>query len=494
MNSIVPLPSESWNSGSTECISLLRLPRELVLLVLDCLTDSELTSLCVVSSESRHLALLTLLARHGVPESQRLTEELSSVSAGAVRILSVAYPSLMPKIHRLDLKFKDGDVDHLRPWRSLVHLAERFPVIPYVTFTFSPRSTASERFAGLWNLLPTTLIAFMGNNNARSVVIINYLHTTAIQPKQPNLLKRALNTPRRSSIILPAVVDRMKLTRTLMSSIATASTRRLLSNIYLRSFTDPTAPVGVLLILNPWAVFYLDIAEHTISDPEWEFLLPQLDLPKLRTLFVRVDFEHRTLSAFLEKHAEIEHLAFMCDWTCIHDPAVVPFSTSALSCLTNLSASAHVIARVLALPNAFPLLTHVGIGAPESNNPADAVAFQAALRAVAGRPSVTSLTVDIQNAPFPWTYFDAKAPAADARAERELHCINKIQLTPWTREERDAPHTFPAWLALFPGLQELCISGSLFPPTKGPLVSDWLLYAVKSACPQLVVKQERRLR
>ncbi|KAJ6564621.1 hypothetical protein B0H19DRAFT_1068153 [Mycena capillaripes] len=447
MGPVVPLTDDESASFKFRvapfAFALLRLPQELVLLILDFLPESELLKLCEVSSESQQLALLTLLARHGVSESQIQSQELSKVTSPAIRSF-------------------DGDVDHLRPWRSLVHLAERFPLIPCVTFTFSDRSTASERFSGLWNLLPTTLIAFMGTNISRTVVLINYLSVTAVQPKLPNLLKRAWKTPRRRPSMAVPVVDRMKLTRKLLSSIATATTRRVLSTIYLRSFTEPHAPLGALLILNPGVTFYLDIGEHILSSPEWQFLLAELHLPSLRTLFIRIDFEHHVLSDFLERHNEIEHLEFVGDWS----------------------------SRILQAPNELPLLEYVGIGAPESSadDTESRTHFWEALRAVTARSSVTILMLNIQNIDLPWADFDAKDVS---RVEKELHAIQELRLSPWTREaEKNA---FPAWLAMFPGLHDLSISGSLFQQTKGPLVSDWLVEAVNAACPHIVVKQERHL-
>jgi hypothetical protein len=281
----------------------------------------------------------------------------------------------------------------------------------------------------------------------------------------------------------------MKLTRKLLSSIATATTRRLLARIYLRSFTEPSAPLGALLILNPEAVFYLDIGEHVISRPEWQFLMSELHLPSLRTIFIRIDFDHGALSAFLERHNKIEHLEFLSDWSCIHNHIIPPFSISALPRLKHISASSRVIARILQTPNAFPLLQYVGIDARESSSddPDDATSFQEALRALAARTSVTTLILHIHSGCLPWVEFDG----TEARAERELGSIQKLQLLPWTH---DAEHnTFPSWLAMFPGVHDLSISGNLFQPTKGPLVSDWLIEAIGAACPHIVVSQERRL-
>ncbi|KAJ7779138.1 hypothetical protein B0H16DRAFT_1501624 [Mycena metata] len=481
----MPVSGGEWTSHG---IPLFELPQELVLSVFDCLPESELFMLCEVSSETRHLALLTLLARYGISEAQLESRQLSSVSSRAIRLLCASHPSLIPSIRRLDLDFTDGDVDHLHPWRALLHLAEHFPIIPCVTFTFSDRSSASERYTGLWNLLPTTLIALMGKHS-RPVVIIHHLSVTAVQPRLPNLLKRTLRTPKRSSPAVPAV-DRMKLTRKLLSCIATATMRRLLSNIYLRSFTaESSAPLGALLILNPVTVFYLDIGEHILPRSELQFLMSELHLPSLRTLFIRSDFEHHALSAFLDKHNTLEHLEFFSDWSCLHTTSLQPFSISALPRLKHLSANSHIVARILETPNTFPQLEYVGIGARDSpDGPDDATRVQRALRALVPR-SVTTLMLFMHGIEAPWADFSPKEKGL--RAEKGLQSVQELYLSQWTYE---AQHTsFPAWLALFPALQDLSVSGSLFQATKGPLIPHRFLETINTICPRVVVKQERRL-
>ncbi|KAJ7256234.1 hypothetical protein B0H12DRAFT_520055 [Mycena haematopus] len=513
--------------------SLLQLPRELILLILDCLSEPELLKFCQVSSGSRHLALLTLLARHGVSESQVQSQELSNISSRAIRALCASYPTLVPNIRRLDLDFRDGDVNHLHPWQSLVHLAERFPTIPHVSFAFSDRSTASERFSGLWNLLPATLSALIGTQNyARPVVIIHYLNVVAVHPKVPHLLKRALKTPTRSSALAVPVLDKMKLTRKLMSSIATASMRRLLSTISLRSFTDPDAPVGALLILNRLAVCYLNVDERVLSRAEWAFLMEELHLPALRALVVRVDFDcdaeprhsnqdHRSsLSAFLERHDKIELLDLVASSFCYCEstPALAPpFCTSALPRLQHLTASARVVARILQTTNELPLLERVEIGVREplppspsdkdhstSDSDDSATYVQAALRALVARPSVTTLVLHMQGLPLPWTGADKCDPA---RIEPHLHAVRRLELVRWTRDVEYAlpPHALPAWLALFPGLRELVIAGDMAQAQAGmkggmarakgagPLVSRRMREMIVEECPLLAVRVELRL-
>ncbi|KAK7016909.1 hypothetical protein R3P38DRAFT_2988326 [Favolaschia claudopus] len=499
MDSASPFPFDYESSGRSSNVTgssagfpLFEMPRELIFLILDWLAESELLRLCEVSSESQQLALRTLLTRHGVSESQVQAQSLMKVRSRAIRSICASHPALISNIHRLDFDFTDGDVDHLHPWKSLVHLASRFPVIPTVTFTFSDRSSASERYTGLWNLLPSTLIALIGNHS-RPIILINHLNVTAVYPKLPNILKRKLKTSKSFSVPAVPAVDRMKLTRKLLSCIATATARRVLSTIYLYSFPDPTAPLGALLTLNHLSIFYLNIDENIMSRQEWEFLMSELHLPNLRTLFVHIDFDLPTLSSFLEKHPKIEHLELSRDGGHLFDPTRPPFSASALPHLKRISASARLVARILHAPNDFRFLEHVGIGSRRElfadERPNVATYIRDALRALSSRTSVHTLALQIRSIELPWA--EAKFDARKTRAEKDLQFLQKLEISAWTREAEHA--TFPTWLAMFTGLQDLAISGDLIQSTKGPLVSTWLVQAINISCPNVTVRQERCL-
>ncbi|KAJ7182898.1 hypothetical protein C8R43DRAFT_1116513 [Mycena crocata] len=90
-------PSTSLsNSNSAEVLSSLhQLPPELILLVYDYLSETELFNLCEVSILSQKLTLLALLARHDISESEMQSQELSDVPSGALRTLSASYPTII---------------------------------------------------------------------------------------------------------------------------------------------------------------------------------------------------------------------------------------------------------------------------------------------------------------------------------------------------------------------------------------------------------------
>ncbi|KAJ7097516.1 hypothetical protein C8R44DRAFT_366282 [Mycena epipterygia] len=464
-------------------VSLNKLPRELILLIFDYLPERDLIKLYEVSSSTKELALLVILARYGVSESQIQSQELPNVSSRALRSLSACYPTILPHIRTLDLHFDDGDVDHLAAWRSLMHLAERFPAIPSITLTFPERPTHLE----LWAVLPTVLISLMGDIS-RPAVIIHSVAIVVVRPRPPSILKRAWKTSTGSSAT--PVIARQKLTRKLQSSIATAIVFRPLSSVQVRLFTQPEARLGSLVILEPASIFYLNLNEQFISRPEWQFIMTDFHLPSLRTLFIRIDLDHHPLSVFLDRHNSIEHLEFTTDCGPLHSKALPPFPISALPRLKHISASARVIACVLQTSNDFSFLEHVCIAPRDSssNDPDGPAHLQMAFRAMAARSSVNTLMLYIRSGDPPWKELDAK----EARAEHELHSVQELHLLPWTQEaEYD---TFPSWLAMFPALKKLTIAGNIFQSSKrGPLVSARLMDAVKTTCPHIVVKQERRL-
>ncbi|KAJ6598155.1 hypothetical protein DFH09DRAFT_53715 [Mycena vulgaris] len=467
--------------------SLLHLPRELILLIYGYLPETDLIKLCEVSSLSKRLALLAILAQYGISESQLHSQELSKVPPRALRALIHCYPAIISNILALDAHFNRGDVVDFHMWRYLGRLAECFPIIPCITLTFSEEPTASEILSDLWNVLPTTLIALMGNNS-RPVVVVHSAALIAVRPRLPNILKRAWRTSTGSSSL--PVVDNRKLIHKLQQSMATVTTHRVLSSIQVRSFVQPGTPLGSLVVLNPGSIYHLTINPDVISPSEWQCVLSDLHLPYLRTLFVGIDLECHSLSAFLDTHSRIEYLELTTDWSCLHGHTLRPISISALPRLKHISAGARVIARVLQTPNDFPLLDYVCINAHDfTANDADSPRYyEAALRAVAPRASVANLMVQIHGVEVPpWMTLDVKDPGV----EQELRYIQELHILPWTlRAECD---TFPLWLARFPALKKLTIAGNLFQPSRGPLLSHWLAEAIKSTCPYVIVKQERRI-
>ncbi|KAJ7687724.1 hypothetical protein B0H17DRAFT_680120 [Mycena rosella] len=478
------LPSSSLASSSSEAASLLQLPRELILLIYECLPEHDLIRLCQVSSLSKHLALLAILARHGVSESQLQSQEISNISTRALRALSACYPNFISNIRALNVHFNRTDAHH-HAVCSLRRLAEDFPVIPWVTLTFCDPGwplLSNE----LWNALSMALVALMGNNPG-PVVVIRTAAVMAVRPRPRNILKRVWRTS-----TAPPVVDKEQLAKKLLyylTSVITHTVKRATS-IQMRSFTQPGAALGSFIILNPDSIFHLKISNwNNISPREWDCVVTDLHLPSLRTLFIGADLEYQPLSTFLDRHAQIERLEFTSDWSCLHGHDLPPFPISALPRLKHISAGPRVLARILQAPNGFPLLDYVAIAARDSiaTDLDGRDRIRAALLAVAARPSVTNLMIHINGVEVPWKRFDEE----EEGAEEILQGIQKLHILPWTPgAECD---TFPNWLARFPALKKLTIIGNLFPFSKGPLVSEWLMEAIELACPYVVVKQERRI-
>ncbi|KAJ7100829.1 hypothetical protein B0H15DRAFT_462579 [Mycena belliarum] len=445
-------------------MSLLELPRELILLILDHIPEKDLTTLYQVNSLTKHLALVALLVRYGISPPQLQSQELSNISSRALPVLSVCFPDVLQTIRTLELHFDPRDVDHLD---ALAHLAERFPIIPRVTIAFCEPPSRIQILSQLWIHLSTALVALLGDT-LRPVVLIRFAEIIAVRPRPPKLLKRALRTSDAAPI-----ADRAKLIKKIQYSIATLCTHRPFTGIDVRSFTQPDAMLGSLIVLNPSAIFHLTIGGRVISPREWECVMAGLHLPFLRTLIISVPLESRPLSAFLELHDHIEHLEYTADRGKPHTDVLLPFSASVLPALTQLTASARILAHVLQDPVAFPILRSVCI-ASKAEDPED---FQAALRAIAQRPSVTTLMIQINSSSLPW-----KTPGAGV--EDTLAYVQELHIVRWTTSAESA--AFPAWLAKFPALADLTIAGN------GPLLSDGLLDRINTTCPHVLVKQERR--
>ncbi|KAJ7724331.1 hypothetical protein DFH07DRAFT_783331 [Mycena maculata] len=332
--------------------SLLQLPPELVLLIYDHLLEPELLKFCQVSSLAKQLALPVLFARYSITGPQIQSRELLNVPSRALRSLSAAYPNILSNIQVLDLRFS-REIQQLPVLRFLMQFAQRFPVIPRITFTFEHPMDTSH-----WAHFLAALTVLL-SDGSKPVGIIDWLLSMfVVTPGQSgwgNILRRA--TTYTVSQVGPTL-DSRKLTKSLQTSLR--STPRSPESIYLH-------------------------------------------LPRLSLLSIWVDLEFRLLTRFIDRHDRIEFLQFAVDCSGLHTRAVPPFSTSALKCLEHLHAGARDIACLLETYD-LPLLRYVKIGAldsPRSNNPNNLVHLQAAFDAVASQSSVTVLEVDLRDIPYP---------------------------------------------------------------------------------------------
>ncbi|KAJ7445977.1 hypothetical protein B0H11DRAFT_2086149, partial [Mycena galericulata] len=469
MKEITPSRSESTSSSV-----LLDLAPELVLQIYDYLTETELLHLCQVSVLAKQIALPVLLARCGVSEAQIQSQELLNVPSRALRALCAACPTVIASVKVLDLHF-DEDFQHRPVWRFLAHLGERLPAIPRVTLTFSkpPALSTPDNYNALrdqrdplMGLFPRALASLVGAGS-KPVCIIDpgILRGSAIVrpgvPPPPDILTRAW-----SAIVGPSTtdypalsrIDENELVRTLQGYVTPIwwSTALLVQSIHLKSFTEPTTPLGSLVVLDPGSSEDLPhlgrslrITEDVISHAEWHFILLNLNLPSVRWLSIGSDLECNVLAAFLDNHHGIEMMAFS-NWSHLHLQDAPPFSHSAVPHLKHLSAGPRIISRLLQMYE-FSLLQHVSINAP-SNDPDDSRYFPAALRAVAAHPSVEILGIDLRNLNVPWNDVDA----TEGRAE-QVHNVRELHLHSWKHPVDH--HAFIKWLAMFPALHLLNIFG-----------------------------------
>ncbi|KAJ6607675.1 hypothetical protein B0H10DRAFT_2439442 [Mycena sp. CBHHK59/15] len=462
-------------SSSTETgMTLLPLPQELILLVYEYLPIDSLINVSQTSSLTRRLALLALLARHGISETQIQSQEFRNVPSDALRALSASYGSIVPNIRVLDSNFEGTDIDHYRGVHALLCIAERSPtVISSVTLRF----TGSNRgFSPRFSALPSALAALCGNTSLPVVIISNrmgkYLH--AYRPTRTNTLKRAWRALKGEG--KAPLVD--KITSAIEDS-------GVISMIQVCSFPEPAPAFSSLIVINPACFTHFSIGNNAISHSELQFTMFHLSLPALRILFIRAEINFAPFSAFLERHAKLSHLEFTSDWRALYEHSLPPFSISALPRLSHLWAHPRLMARLLEAPNEFPLLEHIVLlyDAPANDT---RVHFQAALRALASRASVCHLTIHLEGTHPPWHNFDAEG------AEKDLQYIWDLHLLRWTHKTR-YDKTFPDWLGMFPALRQVVISGDLLQPSREQLIPNQLAVAIKAACPGVDVIEHRRL-
>ncbi|KAJ7444622.1 hypothetical protein B0H11DRAFT_2088995 [Mycena galericulata] len=503
MKETMPFRSESTSSSV-----LLDLAPELILQIYDYLAETELLHLCQVSVLAKQIALPVLLARCGVSEAQIQSQELINVPSRALRALCAACPTVIASVKVLDLHF-DEDFQHWPVWRFLAHLGECLPAFPRVTLTFSKppalstpdkRRALRDRRDPLMGLFSRALVSLVGAGS-KPVCIFDpgILRGWAIVrpgvPPPPDILTRAW-----SAIVGPSTtdypalprIDENVLVRTLERSITPIgrSTPFLVQSVHLQSFTEPTTPLGSLIVLDPrspWHLSHLDhwlrITEDIISRAEWHFILLNLNVPSVRWLSIGSDLECNVLAAFLDNHHGIENMTFKSNWSHLHLQDAPPFSPTALPHLKHLSAGPRIIIRLLQTYE-FSLLQHVSVDAP-SNDPEDSRYLSAALRAMAAHPSVEILKIDLRNLDVPWNDVDA----TEGRAE-QAHNVRELHIHSWKHPVDH--HAFIKWLAMFPALHLLNIFGRA--PGKhyfwtGRLVSesDEFVEAIKEACPQITL-------
>ncbi|KAJ7724332.1 hypothetical protein DFH07DRAFT_265909 [Mycena maculata] len=482
-------------TGSTDtdsCVttSFLQLPHELILLIYDLLALPELLVVYRVSSLAKQIALPVILERHGISRAQLESQELLNVPSRALRFLSAAHPTILPNIRVLELRF-DEEIDCLSALHFLGQFTERFPVIPHVTLTFPDPPTTSD----FWTLLPPALVALIGDDSKPAGIIKDF-GIFVVRPSSPdvptlrsNLFARAwrawVSDPASSytgPLAIPKI-DKQDLIEHLSVWTSYLVSEKAL-RIQVQSFTAPAAPFGSFLVL---ASTQLCI-DPEISAAEWHHIIPELDLPSLRMLFIHVDLDCDKLAVFLDNHHQIEHLSFETGWSCLHNHSLPPFSASALPRLKHLSANARIISRLLRTYE-FPLLEAVDIGSTADNADSSSYA-QAALWAVAAHPSVTRLKIDLCAIDPPWNDLEPGPFRSADDGMLQFPNVHEIRIYSWPHH---AEHSaFPRWLTRFPSLRKLDILaplGGYF--WTGQLVAPGLVKEIKATFPHIVLEQEQ---
>ncbi|KAF7303873.1 Epimerase domain-containing protein [Mycena indigotica] len=433
-------------------VPFLELPEELILSVLDNLSELDLLELRQVSSVLQHLSLSVILARHGIRNPQAQLNGPVNISYTALRAIDASYPTILTQLRQLELRQKPP--------------------------------------ASLKKFIPDTLVALL-NNPKRPVVIIQHLYATIVRPKRVSVLERAWHSVHSRPSGDPGQrIDNHQLAQKLQFSLA-ASTSLLhlqLSSIRLQSFPQTSAALGAFVLFNPSKVVYLKLADDgEISPAEWAYMLPHpsLHFPVLKTLSIHVDIDHAALNPFLERHDRLERVDLFKDWT---GSTVKAFTAPTLPKLSHFSASCRVAASFLRTNHSFPNLHtfNVGVGGDdEANAPRY---FDAVMDMLADpiRSSVIELTIRFEQVIAP--------SRSEGIYHKPIAHVKQLRITGWQTDDLGSVANFARWLAIvFPALSKLIIERKLGYRIKGPMVSNELISAITLACPNVLLKQESYL-
>ncbi|KAJ6607685.1 hypothetical protein B0H10DRAFT_2194757 [Mycena sp. CBHHK59/15] len=381
--------SHGSDDGST-------LPNEILYYILEHVGDLDLIRLTRVSRGMREIALRTILPRYGITPLQMTPQLiLRDVSSQALlHALASSYPTLVPGIAELTLRFTEKDRTCSRPMRSLALLAKRFPPIPSVTL-HTPALTG-DRFSGSWTTLQPVLynLTHCQGGESGPVVLLSGLKVRCVRQQKSNRVWRSFKHDIYSFV--PAIQEYLE-----MSNMDNAIYKSgPLSEIQVRSFPEHPNVIGSLVVVDPSHLRVLHI-DKVMSQSEWQFILPYLDLPDLLLVHVSVELDLAVLSSFLQRHTTIVHLWFYGDWQ--HLPHTSP--PTPMPALKSIwGGSPRIISQFLHPPEHSQLFCVSLEYNSAYSSPED---LESAFRAMSIWPKLEFFTLEIRGEEAAWDYLGA---------------------------------------------------------------------------------------
>ncbi|KAJ7469850.1 hypothetical protein B0H11DRAFT_2238289 [Mycena galericulata] len=439
---------------------------EIILKVLDHLTDAELLSLAGISKRIHKLALVSHLSRYGITENNIALNSFPSLStSGAFPALVLArFITAMDELH---LTFSNSDQLE-RDARAVINLVQRLPPIRSIELEFSQRLAHPEMARGRGDVVEGMVLASISAYYARPSVIISPLPVSIIRPRKATyhvvrqwcLALLTLGSGRKG----PLIGDQDF--REKLGIFPLMRLGGLIPSISIRAF-DPQNPLGTLIVLRASGISDLRFpSELGLSFAEMSAIFDNLRLPLLRGIEASLPLiSAPSLLTFLYRHPTLQRLRLPGS---ADHPKTTQSNTilpDALPQLEYICGSAQLVAWVLTSAHMFPHLTALTIELHASASTRNA--YQNALRGIAWRPALSALTLQIDG----WNPWNAKALDLVSPPETGVPHVAELRLTfKWPSGVIRNPALLVEWLRLFPGLKEVSsnhISAGDFPARLG---------------------------
>ncbi|KAJ6607700.1 hypothetical protein B0H10DRAFT_2070739 [Mycena sp. CBHHK59/15] len=459
--------SRGSDDGST-------LPNEILYYILEHVGDLDLIRLTRVSHGMREIALRTILPRYGITALQMTPQLiLRDVSSQVLlHALASSYPTLIPGIAEITLRFTENGRTHSRQMRSLALLAKRFPPIASVTLHTSAFDI--HRFFGFWATLQPVLynLTHCQCGESGPVVLLSWRKVRCVRQQKSNKVWRSFKHDNHN--VIPTIEEYLEM-RNMDNPIHKS---RALSEIQVRSFPEQPNIIGSLVVVDPSHLHVLRI-DKVMSQSEWQFILPYLDLPDLKSVDVSVELDLAILSSFLQRHTRINSLWLYGDWK--HLPHSSP-PTPMPALLSFCGGSPRIISHFLRPPEHSRLFL---VSLEYDSAYSSSEDLESAFHAMSIWPRLESFTLGIRGEEAAWDYLGADDDPRGATLQYVHNLTLYIDKNMAGKLDCDK---LSRWLMIvFPALRDLDISNS-FSWEKPFVVPVGLADAIKARCPDVIVK------
>lgn len=463
------------NRKAVRKASLLDLPSELVLQILEFVGDVGLYRLALLSRGLHYAALPLYLARHGIdvtslPTSGQLQLFENSVNTKAT-LRGLRISLFVTSIKCLICRFHFPESDLLWEVRSLYRILSKLTHVEEVIldFTYLPRDMklqGVERLKDLqeWRQAFGKLVQTMFGKSCSSLTA-RQGDILLSQPKYLWQTSRPEWRPQGSAVpsspsglrrFFSAFTRRAPRPREDVHFSESMGTRSRGCGPSTRAETSNPNPLLVSIIeaLNKSGITSLTFEVMDLPPSEWAAILPRVNVPGLSSLSLHsCNVPFPNLSEFLGRHPSITSLKYS-------DPSNLPslqpsLPDTILPRLTTLCASVEYIAYLLTPIDAFPNLCCVSI-ASHITATSDFAHIDSALTPVAQRIRGTRLSLKLFVHSSGWLSIDSDENGVGAGAKGCLQHVSSLEIhAGWYGLNSPMHALLPHWLAMFPLLHRV---------------------------------------